>query len=147
MQKVNAVAYQAVLNRPGYYRLLLEQYHDPECVYVDIFETSTSNHPYMDYLQPLPMEVLKRLRTIDPAILEIEINSDGVGVRSALGESRVMWGAIEITRWAGFCRDTALPSSSLTVTAAWTWAAARAVRKISALDVFICLSIPGPRKG
>jgi hypothetical protein len=44
------VAFQRILNQPGAYRLLLEQY--PEVVYMYVFETLHSAGPYMDYLQP-----------------------------------------------------------------------------------------------
>lgn len=52
------MAYQAILARPGVYRILIEQY--PEGVYVDIFETATSQAPEQDHFQPDFLIALKQ---------------------------------------------------------------------------------------
>lgn len=43
------MAYQVVLNRPGLYRILLEERQ--EGTYVNIFDDINSKGPYKDYLQ------------------------------------------------------------------------------------------------
>lgn len=43
------MSYQVIVNRPGIYRILLEQ--RPEGTYVNVFEKVTSSSPYKDWLQ------------------------------------------------------------------------------------------------
>lgn len=52
------MAYEVILNKPGVYRILLEEY--PEGVYINVFETSSSPGPYIDWLQD-DLEMAKRV--------------------------------------------------------------------------------------
>jgi hypothetical protein len=42
--------YEAVVNRPGAYRVVLEE--RPEGVYINVFESPEAEEPYIDWLAP-----------------------------------------------------------------------------------------------
>jgi len=51
------MAFEVILNRPGVYRILLEE--SQEGTYVNVFDSPESKGPYLDYLQD-DLEMAKR---------------------------------------------------------------------------------------
>lgn len=63
------MSYEAILNRPGVYRILLED--APEGTYVNVFDSPTSPGPYRDVLQD-DVAMAKRACKLDYNVQEWE---------------------------------------------------------------------------
>lgn len=61
------MALQAILNRPGAYRVVLEE--QPEGVYVYVFDTPDAKWPYQDHLQD-DWEMAKRAALEDYGVAD-----------------------------------------------------------------------------
>jgi len=63
------MAYEVIVNKPGLYRILLEEY--PEGVYIYIFESPNGPGPEKDYLEH-DLESAKRICKMEYGIEEHE---------------------------------------------------------------------------